>query len=76
MGDLLKVYHKLGETKENKELIINKIKMLYSGNAFIPPEDEDNKFLKIQRYFDRVRKSANHCNETINEINSRLDTLQ
>ena len=73
LGDLLKLFK--GKSA-NKEIILNKIVLLYSKDNSLIAAEEDKKFDKLMQLVDRLKKQVTYQKETLSDLDNRVGLLQ
>jgi len=76
LGDILKFFSKFDTSKpEIKDMLIEKIKLLYSDKPMTITTQEDAKYERIMTSFDRLKKSLTHQHESLIEIDIKVGNL-
>jgi hypothetical protein len=60
LKDVLAMYAKSDKSKESKELMINKLKSLYSGKPIISSLEDDRKYNLLNSLIDRLKRMCTY----------------
>lgn len=74
LPDILRAF-KNQSTPEQKNMIVDKIKLLYSNTPVKISTQEDPKYERIMTSFDRLKKSLSHQYESLIEVDIKVGNL-
>ena len=76
LSDILKFFSKFDTSKpEIKDMLVEKIILLYSNKPMNLTTQEDAKYERIMTSFDRLKKSLTHQHESLIEIDIKVGNL-